>query len=148
MGSRLLRPGGCTNAKQLCSWSDSGEFVFKGHVIAGSHMLDLVKSITAPHTIRDEYRPCGWREFLYAFAVLNILFSTISNPQLKRTVETLKRKSPSHNQQMSPKMMTPLKKLRGKRAMTSSQLSTPNGNVFNLQTLDASAWLTFYHYCL
>ncbi len=32
-------------------------------------MLDLVKSITAPHTIRDEYRPHGWSEFLDAFAV-------------------------------------------------------------------------------
>ncbi len=61
-----------SNAKQLCTWTDSGEFVLKGHVIAGSHMLDLVKSITAPHTIRDEYRPRGWSEFLDAFAVLNI----------------------------------------------------------------------------
>ncbi len=92
------------NAKQLCSLTGSGEFMFKGHVKAGSHMLDLVKSIMAPHIIRDEYRPRGWSEFLDAFTVLNIPFSTISNPQLKRTVETLKRKSPSHNQQMSPKM--------------------------------------------
>ncbi len=53
---------------------------FKGRVINGSHMLDLVKSITAPHTIRDEYRPRGWSEFLDAFAVLNIPFSTITNP--------------------------------------------------------------------
>ncbi len=53
-----------SNAKQLCTWTDSGEFVFKGRVINGSHMLDLVKSITAPHTIRDEYRPRGWSEFL------------------------------------------------------------------------------------
>ncbi len=53
---------------------------FKGRVINGSHMLDLVKSITAPHTIRDEYRPRGWSEFLDAFAVLNIPFSTVTNP--------------------------------------------------------------------
>ncbi len=58
-----------SNAKQLSSWTDSGEFVFKGHVITGSHMLDLVKSITAPHTIRDEYRSRGWSEFLDDFAV-------------------------------------------------------------------------------
>ncbi len=70
-----------SNAKQLCTWTNTGEFVFKGRVINGSHMLDLVKSITAPHTIRDEYRPRGWSEFLDAFAVLNIPFSTITNPQ-------------------------------------------------------------------
>ncbi len=107
-------------------------------------MLDLVKSITAPHTVCDEYRPRGWSEFLDAFTVLNIPFSTISNLQVKRTVETLKRKSPSHNQQISPKMTTPLKKKwRSKRVMTASQLSKPNGNLFNSPTLDASAWLNF-----
>ncbi len=117
--------------------------MFKGHVIAGSHMLDLVKSITAPHTIRDEYRPHGWSEFLDAFAVLNIPFSTISNPQVKPTVETLKRKSTAHSHQMSPKMMTLLKKRRGKRLMAMSQLINPIGNMFNSPTLDANAWLTF-----
>ncbi len=73
-----------SNVKQLCSWTDSGEFVFKRRVIDGLHLLDLVKSITAPHTIRDEYRPHGWNEFLDAFAVLNIQFSIISNPQVKQ----------------------------------------------------------------
>ncbi len=81
-------------------------FVFKGRVIVESNMLDLVKSITAPHTIRDEYRPHGWNEFLDAFALLNVPFSTISNPQVKRAVEICKRKSPTHNQQMLPKMTT------------------------------------------
>jgi hypothetical protein len=132
-----------SNAKQLSSWTDSGEFVFKGRVINGSHVLDLVKSITAPHTIRDEYRPRGWSEFLDAFAVLNIPFSTISNPQVKRAVETFKRKSPTHHQQMSPKITPQLKKRRGKKFKAASQPSTPAGNVFNSPTLDASAWLTF-----
>ncbi len=84
--------------------------MFKGHVINGSHVLDLVKSVTAPHTIRDEYRPRGWSEFLDAFAVLNIPFSTISNTHVKRTVEALKRKTPSHVQQMPPKITTSVEK--------------------------------------
>ncbi len=100
-----------SNAKQLCTWTDSGEFVFKGRVINGSHMLDLVKSITAPHSIRDEYRPRGWSEFLDAFAVLNIPFSTIANPQVKRTVKVLKKKSTTHTHQMSPEIPSPLKKM-------------------------------------
>ncbi len=126
-----------SNAKSLSSWTSSGEFVFKGHVISGSHVLDLVKSITAPHTIRDEYRPRGWNEFLDAFAVLNIPFSTISNPQVKCTVEALKRKTPAHSQQMPPKITPPLKKRMRKK------LSNPVENVFNSPDLDASAWLTF-----
>ncbi len=132
-----------SNAKQFCAWTDYGEFVFKGHVINGSHMLDLVKSITAPHAIRDEYRPRGWSEFLDAFAVLNIPFSTISNSQVKRTVETLNRKSTTHDRQMSPKIPTLLKKRTGKRLVATSQLITPIGNMFNSPTLDANAWLTF-----
>ncbi len=126
-----------SNAKPLSSWTSSGEFVFKGHVISGSHILDLVKSITAPHTIRDEYRPRGWNEFLDAFAVLNIPFSTISNTQVKRTVEALKRKTPAHIQQMPPKITPPLKKRMRKKH------SNPVENVFNSPDLDASAWLTF-----
>ncbi len=126
-----------SNAKPLSSWTSSGEFVFKGHVISGSHVLDLVKSITAPHTIRDEYRPHGWNEFLDAFAILNIPFSTIANTQVKRTVEALKRKTPAHIQQMPPKITPPLKKRMRKK------LSNPVENVFNSPDLDASAWLTF-----
>ncbi len=122
-----------SNAKHMSSWTSSGEFVFKGHVINGSHVLDLVKSITAPRTIRDEYRPRGWNEFLDAFAVLNIPFSTISNTHVKRTVEALKRKTPSHVQQMPPKITPPLKK----------RMRNPSENLFNSPDLDASAWLTF-----
>ncbi len=132
-----------SNAKQLCTWTNTGEFVFKGRVINGSHMLDLVKSITAPHTIRDEYRPRGWSEFLDAFAVLNIPFSTITNPQVKRTVEILKGKSTTHTHQMAPEIPSPFKKRGGKRVMATSHLITPVGNTFNSPTLDANAWLTF-----
>ncbi len=132
-----------SNAKQLSTWTNTGEFVFKGRVINGSHMLDLVKSITAPHTIRDEYRPRGWSEFLDTFAILNIPFSTINNPQVKRAVEGLKGKSITQTQQMSPEIPYPLKKRRGKRIMATSHLITPVRNTFNSPTLDANAWLSF-----
>lgn len=123
-----------SNAKQVSSWTTSGEFVYKGNVIVGSHMLDLVKSITAPHTLRDEYRPRGWDEFLDAFATLNIPFSTITNPQVKRTVETLKRKSPN-----------PMKKgVRKKHTSKTMPRSTAAvGQLFNSPSLDTTAWLSF-----
>lgn len=123
-----------SNAKQVSSWTNSGEFVYKGNVIVGSHMLDLVKSITAPHTSRDEYRPRGWDEFLDAFATLNIPFSTITNPQVKRTVETLKRKSPN------PTKKDVRKKHKSK---TMTQSTTDVGQLFNSPSLDTTAWLSF-----
>ncbi|KAL0146560.1 hypothetical protein M9458_058191 [Cirrhinus mrigala] len=132
-----------SNAKQLSSWTASGEFVYRGRVIHGSHMLDLVKSITAPQTIRDEYRPRGWGEFLDAFAALNIPFSTVSNPQVKRMVESLKRKSPVHTQSPSPQQVTPLKKHRGRMPKTRRHPTTRGEDVFKSPSLDVNAWLTF-----
>ncbi len=74
----------------------------------------------------------GGNEFLDAFAVLNIPFSTISNTHVKRTVEALKRKTP-HSPADAAKDYTPLKK----------RMRNPIENVFNSPDLDASAWLTF-----
>ncbi|KAL1280073.1 hypothetical protein QQF64_014673, partial [Cirrhinus molitorella] len=68
-----------SKTKNIASWTESGEFVFKGTTIHGSHMLDLVKSIMAPHKILDERRPAGWKEFLEAFASLNIPYSMVPN---------------------------------------------------------------------
>ncbi|GAA6072953.1 uncharacterized protein LOC112544205 isoform X1 [Tachysurus ichikawai] len=31
------------------SWNDEGEFIFNGKTIKGSHMVDLLKNLTAPH---------------------------------------------------------------------------------------------------
>ena len=59
--------------KDVTSWSETGEFVFKGRFIPGSHMMDFIKSVTTPQKIVDERRPTGWAEFLQAFATLNLI---------------------------------------------------------------------------
>lgn len=61
-----------SKTRDVTSWVDSGEFVFKGRTIPGSHMFDLVKGVTAPQKISDERRPLGWNEFLEAFAILTL----------------------------------------------------------------------------
>ena len=63
----------------VASWNDEGEFIFKGKTIKGSHMLDLVKNLTAPHKVSDDRRPLGWPEMFQTVANLNIPFSTIPN---------------------------------------------------------------------
>lgn len=35
--------------KAGAAWNDSGEFIFKGNTIKGSHIVDLLKNLTAPH---------------------------------------------------------------------------------------------------
>lgn len=80
-----------SNARHLTSWNESGEFILKGRVISGSHMLDLIRCITAPKIIRQDRRPIGWNEFLEGFAALNIPYSTITNPHVRGIIESYKR---------------------------------------------------------
>ncbi len=79
-----------SKAKGLSAWNESGEFVFKGKAVPGSHMLDLLKNVTAPHQVRDDRRPLGWSEFLQAFAELNIPFSTVPNNHVRSVITSLK----------------------------------------------------------
>jgi hypothetical protein len=82
-----------SKTKDVTSWTESGEFVFKGRTIPGSHMLDLVKSVTAPQKIVDERRPGGWREFLEAFASLNLPYSVVPNHNVRHAINSFKTKS-------------------------------------------------------
>lgn len=81
-----------SKAKGLSSWNESGEFVFRGKAVQGSHMVDLLKNVTAPQNVRDDRRPPGWSEFLRAFGELNIPFSTVPNQQVRHTINSLKSK--------------------------------------------------------
>lgn len=125
-----------SKAKGLSSWNESGEFVFRGKVVQGSHMVDLLKNVTAPQNVRDERRPPGWSEFLHAFGELNIPFSTVPNQQVRRTINSLKSKpleppSPS---------VRPYKRKKGRR------YSPPSGgdfedSPFKSPTIDLRQWL-------
>ncbi|MGL5902481.1 MAG: hypothetical protein ACRCZO_07300, partial [Cetobacterium sp.] len=130
-----------SKAKHLSSWTDSGEFVFKGKTIEGSHMLDLLKHITMPHHIRDDRRPAGWHTFLEAFADLNIPFSTISNHHVRRTIESIKRGLPVIDPGAIPKGS--LKKRQPHKKSYIQPLSNTDDDVFNSPALNTSGWLSF-----
>lgn len=128
-----------SKSKDVASWTDSGEFVFKGRTIPDSHMLDLVKSVMAPQKILDERRPAGWSEFLEAFAALNIPYSTVPNHYVRRTINSFKTKS-------TPRITKSSKKSKKRRADLSTptrQSNYPEDGVFKSPILDQSMWLSF-----
>ena len=108
------------NAQDTARWRETGEFVFNGSVIPGTHIFDLVKSATAPQMTRR--RPQGWDEFLRAIAKLNIPLSTVPNRQVQQAVDSLKRTD-------APTLSTPVRGL-----ATTDFLS---------QGVDNSPWISF-----
>jgi len=126
-----------SKAKQLSSWTDAGEFVYKGKIIAGSHMLDLLKSVTMPQTIHDKRRPTGWNEFLEAFSSLNIPHSTISNHHVKCLIDSLKRKTTGNSFEDVPRRSLKKRRHRNTPPRPSSDTSDKSPK------LDAKQWLDF-----
>ena len=127
-----------SKTKDITSWTESGEFVFKGRTIPGSHMLDLVKSITAPHKIADERRPGGWHEFLEAFANLNLPYSVVPNQYVRQAINSFKTKS-------TPTVADLPKKSKKRKVHLSTPIHSkhPEDILFNSPSLDQSRWLSF-----
>ena len=73
-------------AKNVISWTDQGEIVVNSRPVRGSHLYDLVKSVTAAHNVSDVSRPIGWSVFLKTMAGLNIPLSAIPNTMVHRAI--------------------------------------------------------------
>ena len=80
-----------TSSQPVTSWTKQGEFVFKGNVVEGSHVYDLIKNVTAAHNVPDSRRPIGWSEYLQSLALLNIPLSTVPNQLVKRQIVEFKK---------------------------------------------------------
>lgn len=128
-----------SKSKDHASWSESGEFMFKGKTIPGSHMLDLVKSITAPQKIADDRRPIGWYEFLEAFADLNIPYSMVPNHGVRHTINSFKNKSKSPTSVSFKKG----KKLKTQQSSHMTRSSYLEDTFFESPTFDRSRWMAF-----
>ena len=72
-----------SRAKHVLTWTDNAEIVVNGRPFHGTHLYDLVKSVTAPHNISDISRPVGWDVFLKTLARLNIPLMAIPNKQVR-----------------------------------------------------------------
>lgn len=75
--------------KNSDGWSTQGEFMFKGKIIRGSHMLDLIKHISTNRK-SPKYTPVGWKEFLITLAKINVPLSTMLNTKAREQIKFLK----------------------------------------------------------
>ena len=69
--------------KDVLSWNDRGEIVYKGRVILGSNLTDLLKDSQRRYKNLDPY---GDREFYRAWAELNIPEGLLGNDERKTEV--------------------------------------------------------------
>ena len=76
--------------KEHISWNTDGQLIIDGGTVAGTHIYDLLKNITAPHRISDANRPIGWHKFLSKIATLNIPLSGIPNSDVKRFITDMR----------------------------------------------------------
>ncbi|MGH0154651.1 UNVERIFIED_CONTAM: hypothetical protein FKN15_027844 [Acipenser sinensis] len=72
------------------SWNDQGEFILRGNVVRGTHMVDLIKTATGVSNVTDRRAPAGWDEFLEGLACINIPNSVIPNTQTRSRVQAFK----------------------------------------------------------
>lgn len=73
-------------------WNTKGEFVYRGNVVKGSHMIDLFKRLLFPFKKKksEGSEPPGWTHFLNTLSELNIPLSSISNPKARNQYRLLK----------------------------------------------------------
>lgn len=74
------------SSNNIVSWTDKGEIIINNQVVRGTHLYDLVKSVTASHNVLDHSRPTGWKVFLKTLANLNVLLSAIPNTQVRNAI--------------------------------------------------------------
>lgn len=65
--------------------TDSGEFIYRDHVVKGSHLLDELKHLTSSFK-KPHNAPLRWNNFLNLLADLNVPSSMIHHKQCARTV--------------------------------------------------------------
>lgn len=114
----------------VATWNAKGEFVFRGKAVSGSHMLDLIKNITASHKVSDDRRPLGWQKFIEALAIINMPLSVVPNQQVRNKISTHK-KTPT---------VSPLKTMGTSAKVPGREFPSP---AFSSPVLDRKAWLSF-----
>ena len=80
-----------SKSRGVVSWTPHGEIIVDGSPVRGTHLFDLLKSVTAPYRISAERRPIGWMMFLKKIADLNIPMSLIPNTSVKQAIIAIKR---------------------------------------------------------
>ena len=71
-------------------WTSKGEFIYKGTIVKGSHMIDLFKNLMQWSKKSQARPPAGWKSFLNTLAETNVPLSSIRNPRARDQYQRLK----------------------------------------------------------
>lgn len=102
--------------KDIISWNDRGEIVYKGQVITGSNLSDLLRDSQKEYKYLDPY---GDREFYRAWAEVNIPEGLLGNEKRKAEVRWYKRNP--DNEYLPPPPGIP------QRTVPKRKMSAPSG---------------------
>lgn len=114
----------------LLSWNTAGEVTINGELIKGSHILDLMKTLSN-RRFHTKNAPTGWSEFLETISNLNIPLTTIANTHAR---QQLQHRFSKVNESPLPDLSDHSRKRRRRRRseIFESPISSP-----------PSSWLTF-----
>ena len=62
--------------RNIIDWNQRGEIIAEGHIVKGSHLIDLIKDTLRK---RKDFNPRGWKEFNKALAMLNTPQDLVGN---------------------------------------------------------------------
>ena len=62
--------------RNIIDWNQRGEIIAEGHIVKGSHLIDLIKDTLRK---RKNFNPRGWKEFNKALAMLNTPQDLVGN---------------------------------------------------------------------
>lgn len=78
------------HAKDITSWNDRGEFIYKGNIIPGTNIVDLIRSATQCTALPKEKIPHGWSNFIHAMAELNVPSMVVGNTTARQALDSIK----------------------------------------------------------
>lgn len=137
-----------TRSKNLISWTDQGEIVINNQPVRGTHLYDLVKSVTASHHTLDSSRPRGWELFLKTLGSLNVPLSAIPNTLVRRSISEYKGGDNANSESNIMTHDKPTTRKRGKHSLNGSPrfntpIRTSRAKHFKSPRMDSTEWFYF-----
>ena len=105
-------------SKGIIDWNDAGEMIFRGELIPGSNMLDLIQdSLRSRKEFGD---PTGVSKFLEGLAMMNTPESLIKNISRRRILRQVKQGGPIQASDSPPPVMSHPTKSKGRKRKSKS----------------------------
>lgn len=76
--------------QDILGWDAHGTVLYKGSVVPGTNIVDLVKGVSHQRSRNAKYYPKGWNEFMSAMAEMNVPTALLGSNSVKEQLEKLK----------------------------------------------------------